>query len=144
MLKFQPPKIDKWGILYILTLLLCIGIFFWFSYQNAVLRNYIDSKFPVYLKGIDGRNGIQGLPGINGTNGKNGVDGKDSQNTTTIIQKETTIIEQVPVQGEKGDPGDPGISNRERLYRLNPITNVLEWRYAGDLKWILVGDGSNE
>lgn len=43
-----------------------------------------------------------GVNGTNGVNGANGTDGKDSVSTNTVVENTTTIIKEVPVNGEDG------------------------------------------
>lgn len=66
---------------------------------------------------------------VEGTAGVKGRDGVDSVSKNTIVEKQTTIIQQVPVQGEKGDSG------KKVEFGSDSKGNIKYYRYEGDRDW---------
>lgn len=125
-------KLAFW--LWIIVTLVLAGFVAWASlkfvkYDNSI--KYLDSKQvqqivqkelqPVYTT-IEGKQGKQG---------NDGKDGKDSMSTHTVIEKETTVITQEQIKGEKGDRGDNG---RSMELAKDQSGNIL-YRLSGDRFW---------
>lgn len=95
---------------------------------NDLSNKFEDAqKTPVLMKGE------KGDPGLSGSNGK---DGQDSLSTHTIEKQSLhqTIIQEVPVKGEKGDTGlTPEI-------RCNTDRNRWEVKYIIDSSWQILNN----
>lgn len=79
------------------------------------------------VAGAPGKNGKDGRDGTNGANGSNGV------STVSTFATET-IIKEVPLQGEPGQPG------KSTELRYNTAKSRIEWRYVGDDGWQILVD----
>lgn len=94
-----------------------------------------ESKPLASLSPVNGTNGKNGSPGINGQSGVDGTNGADGQNVTPdeIAQAVSSYLQANPP--EQGIQGPAGVSGRTVLLRLDPLSNLEECQYLGDLIW---------
>lgn len=75
------------------------------------------------------------------TNGKNGEDGKDGQDGAPGKDGAPGAPGEdghTPVKGVDyfdGEPGLPGLNAQQAEFRVNSLTNDVEWRCTGDTLW---------
>jgi len=117
----------RWTLVWLVLTFLISGTIIWaslkFSKYDQAIR-YIDSKpsqkviekQPIYTTILG-----QAIPGPKGEN---------SVSTHTVTEKETTVIKEVPIQGENGTNGNDG-----REIELAILDGVLMYRYTGDRSW---------
>lgn len=124
-------------VLGFLTLLFAaLAIFFLFNLQDiknsiATLETSANTTSAVDHLRVDVVKSIGSLKVVNGTDGKDGLsikgaDGKDGTNATSTI-----VVEQQPIQGPKGDKGDPSPA-----VRVPEFDGQGHWRLQGDEEWL--------
>lgn len=134
----------SWGLLLFFMFMLA----WWVSAQLVHVKNsiYENSTAPApilnSIPGLPGKDGesIVGERGSKGEKGDRGIDGKDGTNSVseqTIIEKKETVVKEVPVQGEKGEQGEPGPAAREIELSKDKSGKIL-WRYIGEDSWQIV------
>jgi hypothetical protein len=84
-------------------------------------------------KPIDGKDGYTPIKGIDYFDGKS-IKGEKGDPGTNSVSTVETIIKEIPITGEKGDNGLPGL--QLEIY-VDPEYCILMTRYQGDDSWTL-------
>jgi len=133
-------------IIYVLVLtvifLLVILVSF-ITYKVATIENSLNIIIQQQdslkvIKGINGKNGYTPIKGIDYFDGAPGKDGTNAISTNTVVEKDTTTVQEVPLQGTQGaqgEPGTPGKDAPELEIQIDPTTGNLETKYSTDAIW---------